>query len=83
MKVREVIKIEEWVDGIGCSYETTYSDILVDVDLETDVQESFGWDWWENDNSVNGSNDLRITVEYHRVPDDTVIAKFEAWQSEI
>lgn len=83
MKVREVIKIKEWVDGIGYNYETTYSDKLVDVDLEKEVQESFNWDWWEKDSSVKGNEDLRIIVEYYRVSDDTMIAKFEAWQSEI
>lgn len=83
MKVREVIKIKEWVDGSGYNYETTYSDKLVDVDLEKEVQESFNWDWWEKDNSVKGNEDLRIIVEYYRVSDDTMIARFEAWQSEI
>lgn len=83
MKVREVIKIKEWVDGSGYNYETTYSDKLVDVDLEKEVQESFNWDWLEKDNPVKGNEDLRIIVEYYRVSDDTMIAKFEAWQSEI
>ena len=38
MKVREVIKIKEWVDGSGYNYEETYSDKLVDVAAEEDVQ---------------------------------------------
>ena len=83
MKVREVITIKEWVDGSGSNYEETYSDKLVDVDVEEEVQENFDWDWWEKDNPVKGNEDLRIIVEYYRVSDDTMIAKFEAWQSEI
>ncbi|MCR1905173.1 hypothetical protein [Intestinimonas butyriciproducens] len=83
MKVREVIKIKEWVDGSGYNYEEIYSDKLVDVDVEEEVQENFSWDWWEKDSSVRGNEDLRIIVEYYRVSDDTMIAKFEAWQSEI
>lgn len=83
MKVREVITIKEWVDGSGYNYEETYSDKLVDLDVEEEVQENFDWDWWEKDNPVNGNEDLRIIVEYYRVSDDTMIAKFEAWQSEI
>lgn len=83
MKVREVIKIKEWVDGSGYNYEEIYSDKLVDVDVEEEVQENFSWDWWEKDSSVRGNEDLRIIVEYYRVSDDTMIARFEAWQSEI
>ena len=83
IKVREVIKIKEWVDGSGYNYEEIYSDKLVDVDVEEEVQENFSWDWWEKDSSVRGNEDLRIIVEYYRVSDDTMIAKFEAWQSEI
>ena len=83
MKVREVIKIKEWVDGSGYNYEEIYSDKLVDVDVEEEVQENFSWDWWEKDSSVRGNEDLRVIVEYYRVSDDTMIAKFEAWQSEI
>lgn len=83
MKVREVITIKEWVDGSGYNYEEIYSDKLVDVDVEEEVQENFDWDWWGKDNPVKGNEDLRIIVEYYRVSDDTMIAKFEAWQSEI
>lgn len=83
MKVREVIKIKEWVDGSGYNYEEIYSDKLVDVDVEEEVQENFSWDWWEKDSSVRGNEDLRIIVEYYRVSDDAMISKFEAWQSEI
>lgn len=83
MEVREVIKIKEWVDGSGYNYEEIYSDKLVDVDVEEEVQENFSWDWWEKDSSVRGNEDLRIIVEYYRVSDDAMISKFEAWQSEI
>ena len=83
MKGREVIKIKEWVDGSGYNYEEIYSDKLVDVAAEEDVQGDFGWDWWEKVEPATGTGDLRIVVEYHRVSDDTMIAKFEAWQSEI
>lgn len=83
MKVREVITIKEWVDGSGYNYEEIYSNKLIDVDGEKEVQENFSWDWWGKDNSVKGSEDLRIIVEYYRVSDNTMIAKFEAWQSEI
>lgn len=83
MEVREVIKIKEWVDGSGYNYEEIYSDKLVDVDVEEEVQENFSWDWWEKDSSVRGNEDLRIIVEYYRVSDDAIISKFEAWQSEI
>lgn len=83
MKVREVIKIKEWVDGSGYNYEEIYSDKLVDVDVEEEVQENFSWDWWGKDSSVRGNEDLRIIVEYYRVSDDAMISKFEAWQSEI
>lgn len=83
MEVREVIKIKEWVDGSGYNYEEIYSDKLVDVAAEEGVQGDFGWDWWEKVEPATGTGDLRIVVEYHRVSDDTMIAKFEAWQSEI
>ncbi len=83
MKVREVITIKEWVDGSGYNYEEIYSNKLIDVAVEEEVQENFDWDWWEKDNLVKGNEDLRIIVEYYRVSDNTMIAKFEAWQSEI
>ena len=67
MKVREVIKIKEWVDGSGYNYEETYSDKLVDVAAEEDVQGDFGWDWWEKVEPATGTGDLRIVAEYHRV----------------
>ena len=54
MKVREVIKIKEWVDGSGYNYEETYSDKLVDVAAEEDVQGDFGWDWWEKVEPATG-----------------------------
>lgn len=83
MKVREVITIKEWVDGSGYNYEEIYSNKIIDVAGEDDVKENFDWDWWEKDSSVNGDEDLRIAVEYYRLSDDTMIAKFETWQSEI
>lgn len=83
MKVREVITIKEWVDGSGYNYEEIYSNKLIDVAVEEEVQENFDWDWWGKDNLVKGNEDLRIIVEYYRVSDNTMIAKFEAWQSEI
>lgn len=83
MKVREVITIKAWVDGSGYNYEEIYSNKIIDVAGEDDVKDNFDWNWWEKDSSVNGDEDLRIAVEYYRLSDDTMIAKFETWQSEI
>ena len=89
-KVREVIEIAGWVNGSGYSYNTVYSDQIVEVlwDTAEEIKDNFDWSWWEKSENNPNADDLEITVIYYPadtedIEDADAIAVFKIWESEI
>ena len=86
MKVREVIDIALWKSGSGYSYNSTISNNIIEIPVDSvdHISDWFSWDWWERE-EVKDGEDFEITVKYYHADedDDEPIATFTAWQNEI
>lgn len=87
MKVKKIIEIAKWVDNSGWSYQTTYSNKVIDIP-KIPGEDDFDWNFWEPEEMTDGE-DLKITVKFYR-PDydpmfdnDEPLATYKTWQSEI
>lgn len=87
IKVREIITVKGWKDGSGWSYESDYSDKIVEIpssDLTPDSD--MDWSWWEPSDKPDGE-DVEITVKYYDLDADPCtddpIAEWSTWESEL
>ena len=80
MKVRRIITLKGWVDGVW-TYEQIYSDQIIEVEgYEIDVMP---WIWWDEDaeNSPKES-DTQIIVQFYAVDaDEEPLITHRGWAS--
>lgn len=85
MKVREVIEIKGWVDGLGWCYNQVIEDNIIEIDKLPEDFSDFDNDFL-NGFTHNGTEDTKVTASYYAVDDtdrETPLAHFSEWASDL
>jgi predicted nucleotidyltransferase len=91
MKVKEVIKLEGWIDGSGRSWQDTYAENTIEI-KESELPKTandYDWSWYDlpAEDPEDSGEDTKIIVEFYAEDAepgyDEPLAKISKWESDL